>query len=211
MSGERQRHGGDRMGNVRQHGNDPLEATLIAYPARRRRAFGLARVPKFGKVRRMFDSFDLKLLNAMQEDADRTAEQLAELIALSPSAIARRLRRLRDVGAIARTVAIPSQELAGKRLRALIRVQLHDHAPAAGLAELKTRLQFLDEVQLCLEVSGTDDMVLLVACRDMAEFNAFADAELAASPVVRRYETSFIKKEVKNRPMVRLDERDAQS
>ena len=156
----------------------------------------------------MFDNFDVKLLNAMQEDADRTAEQLAELIALSPSAIARRLRRLREVGAIARTVAIPSAELAGKRLRALISLQLHDHAPAAGLAALKERLQLLDEVQLCLEVSGTDDMVLLVTCRDMAEFNSFADAELAASPVVRRYQTSFVKKEVKYRPMIRLDERD---
>jgi Lrp/AsnC family leucine-responsive transcriptional regulator len=157
----------------------------------------------------MFDSFDLKLLNAMQEDADRTAEELADLVPLSPSAIARRLRRLREVGAIWRTVAIMSPELANKRLRALISLQLHDHAPAAGLVELKARLHSLDEVQLCLEVSGTDDMVLLVACRDMAEFNAFADAELAASPVVRRYETSFVKKEVKNRPMLRLDERDA--
>jgi Lrp/AsnC family leucine-responsive transcriptional regulator len=156
----------------------------------------------------MFDSFDLQLLNALQENADRTAEQLAELVALSPSAIARRLRRLREVGAIDRTVALLSAKLADKRLRALVSLQLHDHAPAAGLAELKVRFQLLDEIQLCLEVSGTDDMVLLVACRDMAEFNAFADAELAASPVVRRYETSFVKKEVKYRPMVRLDERD---
>ena len=38
---------------------------------------------------------------------------------------------------------------------------------------------------------------------------AFADAELASSPVVRRYETSFVKKEIKNRPFIRLDERDA--
>jgi Lrp/AsnC family transcriptional regulator, leucine-responsive regulatory protein len=156
----------------------------------------------------MFDSFDLKLLNALQENADRTAEQLAELVALSPSAIARRLRRLREVGAIDRTVALISPKLADKRLRALVSLQLQEHAPAAGLAELKVRLELLDEVQLCLEVSGTDDMVLLVACRDMAEFNAFADAELAASQVVRRYETSFVKKEVKYRPMIRLDERD---
>jgi Lrp/AsnC family transcriptional regulator, leucine-responsive regulatory protein len=156
----------------------------------------------------MFDSFDLHLLNALQENADQTAEQLAELVALSPSAIARRLRRLREVGAIDRTVALLSAKMADKRLRALVSLQLHDHAPAAGLAELKVRFQLLDEIQLCLEVSGTDDMVLLVACRDMAEFNAFADAELAASPVVRRYETSFVKKEVKYRPMVRLDERD---
>lgn len=158
----------------------------------------------------MFDNFDLKLLNALQEDADRTAEQLADLVALSPSAIARRLRRLREVGAIDHTVALLPASIVDRRLRALVSVQLHDHAPAAGLSLLRERLRELDEVQLCLEVSGSDDMVLLVACRDMAEFNAFADAELAASPVVRRYETSFVKKEIKNRPMIRLDERDAQ-
>ena len=55
-------------------------------------------------------------------------------------------------------------------------------------------------------VSGRDDMVLLVGCRDMDAFNAFADSELAASPVVRRYETSFVKKEIKNRPAIGLDE-----
>ncbi len=156
----------------------------------------------------MFDNFDLKLLNAMQEDADRTAEQLAEIIALSPSAIARRLRRLREEGFIARTIALLPPEMVDRRLRALVSIQLHDHAPAGGLAELKQRMQALDQVQLCLEVSGSTDMVLLVACRDMAEFNAFADAELGSSPVVQRYETSFVKKEIKNRPMIRLDERD---
>ena len=168
-------------------------------------------MPSFGKIRLMFDSFDLKLLNAMQEDADRTAEQLAEIVALSPSAIARRLRRLREEGAIARTVALLSAELVDQRLRALVSLQLHDHAPAGGLADLRARLQQLDEVQFCLEVSGSDDMVLLVACRDMAAFNTFADRELASSPVVRRYETSFVKKEIKNRPSIRLDDRDAQA
>jgi len=159
----------------------------------------------------MFDNFDLKLLNAMQEDADRTAEQLAEIIPLSASAIARRLRRLREEGHIARTVALLPAAMVDRRLRALVNIQLHDHAPAGGLADLKARMQQHDQVQLCLEVSGSDDMILLVACRDMAEFNAFADAELGSSPVVRRYETSFVKKEIKNQPMIRLDERDAQA
>ena len=157
----------------------------------------------------MFDNFDLKLLNLVQEDADRTAEQLAELVALSPSAIARRLRRLRESGAIGRTVALLSSSIADRRLRAVIRLQLHEHEQAAAFAEFRNRLRDRDEVQLCLEISGNDDMVLLIACRDMAEFNAFADAELAASPMVRRYETSFVKKEIKNRPMIRLDERDS--
>lgn len=156
----------------------------------------------------MFDSFDLKLLNALQEDADRTAEQLAEVIALSPSAIARRTRRLRESGAIARTISLLSPEIVDRRLRAIIRVQLHEHEQLAEFTQLRNRLKVRNEVQLCLEISGSDDMLLLVTCRDMAEFNAFADAELAASALVRRYETSFVKKELKNQPMVRLDERD---
>jgi Lrp/AsnC family transcriptional regulator, leucine-responsive regulatory protein len=156
----------------------------------------------------MFDSFDLKLLNELQANADRTAEQLAEVVALSPSAIARRIRRLRESGAIARTIALLSAEIVDHRLRAIVRLQLHEHKQAADFNDFRGRLKTRDEVQLCLEVSGSDDMLLLVACRDMAEFNAFADAELAASPIVRRYETSFVKKEIKNRPMVKLDERD---
>jgi DNA-binding Lrp family transcriptional regulator len=157
----------------------------------------------------MFDSFDIKLLNAIQEDADRTADELAQIIPLSPSAIARRLRRLRDEGAIDRTVALLKADLVDRRLRALIRIQLHEHAPAAGLATLRERLLGIAEVQLCLEVSGTDDMVLLTTFRDMPEFNAFADAELASSPSVRRYETSFVKKQIKNRPSILLDDRDS--
>lgn len=156
----------------------------------------------------MFDSFDLKLLNELQADADRTAEQLAEIVALSPSAIARRIRRLRESGAIARTISLLSAEIVDRRLRAIVRLQLHEHQQATDFNEFRTRLKARDEVQLCLEVSGSDDMLLLVACRDMAEFNAFADTELAGSTIVRRYETSFVKKEIKNQPMVRLDERD---
>jgi len=168
-------------------------------------------MPKIGKVASMFDNFDLKLLNELQADADRTAEQLAEVVALSPSAIARRIRRLRESGAIARTIALVSSEIVDRRLRAVILIQLHEHEQAADFSEFRNRVRLRDEVQLCLEVSGADDLLLLVACRDMAEFNEFADAELAASPIVRRYETSFVKKEIKNRPMIRLDERDAQS
>ena len=183
---------------------------MIRASGRRSGAIELARAPKIGKVRVMFDNFDLKLLNALQADADRTAEQLAEIVALSPSAIARRIRRLRESGAIARTVVLISSDILDRRLRALIRLQLHEHEQAADFTEFRNRLKARDEVQLCLEVSGSDDMVLLVTCRDMAEFNAFADAELAASPIVRRYETSFVKKEIKNRPMIRFDERNAQ-
>ena len=63
-------------------------------------------MPKFGTIRPMLDRFDLALLNLVQADDSQTADQLAARVALSPSAIARRLRRLRADGWIARTIAL---------------------------------------------------------------------------------------------------------
>jgi DNA-binding Lrp family transcriptional regulator len=143
------------------------------------------------------DAFDRALLNLLQQDGLATAEQLAAQVPLSPSAIARRVRRLRDDGVVTATRAVLSERQLGRRLRALVMVQLHDHAPEAGLAALRAQLQALAEVQLCLEISGPSDLVLLVSVADMPAFNNFADAHLAGNPVVRRYETAFVKKALK--------------
>ena len=157
---------------------------------------------------RKLDRFDILLLNRLQADTLATAESLAQAVPLSPSAIARRVRSLREEGLIAADIAILSSELTADRLRAIVQVQAHEHAEEKGIASLRTRLAGAPEVQLLANVAGAFDLLVLVVTRNMAAFNAFADACLAADPAVRRYETSFIKSEIKNRPTVQLDEGD---
>ena len=154
----------------------------------------------------MIDRFDAALLNLVQVDDGRTAESLARDVPLSPSAIARRLRRLRGEGWIARSIALLSPRLTGRRLRALLLLQLHDHTPAAGLEALRARFAADPAIQWCAEISGPFDLALLVDCRDMEAFGEWADAEIAASPLVRRYETSFVKRQLKFAPFVPLAE-----
>ena len=84
----------------------------------------------------MIDRFDLQLLNLVQKDDSRTADQLADVVALSPSAIARRLRRLRSEGWIARTIALLAGRLTARRLRALVFIELAEHADHQGKAAL---------------------------------------------------------------------------
>ena len=60
------------------------------------------------------DRFDRQLLTLVQEDAGRTAEQLAEQVPLSPSAIQRRLRRMREDGVIQRQTAIVDPQRVGR-------------------------------------------------------------------------------------------------
>jgi Lrp/AsnC family leucine-responsive transcriptional regulator len=152
----------------------------------------------------VLDRFDLQLLNLVQNDDSRTADELAESVALSPSAIARRLRRLRSEGWIARTIALIAHRLTEKRLRALVFIELAEHADHQGKAALEARLRSADEIQFCYETTGDCDLLALIDCASMAEFNAFCDTVLVTDPTVRRYETSFVKREVKFAPFVDL-------
>jgi Lrp/AsnC family transcriptional regulator, leucine-responsive regulatory protein len=161
-------------------------------------------VPKFGTITAMLDRFDLALLNLVQKDDGRTADSLAEEVPLSPSAIARRLRRLRADGWIARTIALLGSRLAQSRLRAVVLIQLSEHADRAGKAALEQRLLASDEVQFCYEIAGPHDFIALFDCANMADFNACAEELLASTPTVRRYETHFVKREVKFAPFVEL-------
>ena len=154
----------------------------------------------------MLDRFDIALLNIVQRDDGRTAESLADKVALSPSAIARRLRRLRADGIIARTIALLSPRLVDRRLRAIVLIQLSEHADLKGKNALEKRLVAAPSVQFCYEIAGPHDIIALFDCDSMAAFTEGADELLTSSPTVRRYETHFVKREVKFAPFVELSE-----
>ena len=142
------------------------------------------------------DGLDLSLLACLQTDNQLTSEQLAERIGRSPSAIARRLRRLRATRAIVGDVAIVAEQAVGQPLSAIIHLQLERHA-LNEVEAFRRQLVASDNVQFCLEISGAFDILLLVVVPDMAAFNIFADDLLAGQRAVRRYETSFVKRRLK--------------
>jgi DNA-binding Lrp family transcriptional regulator len=153
----------------------------------------------------MLDSFDLTILNLVQRNDAQTAESLAERVALSPSAIARRLRRLRSEGWIARTIALLGDKLVERRLRAIVLAQLSQHADQQGKALLIRRIRATPQVQFCYELAGTWDLVLAFDCATMAEFNEVAERVLVVDSTVHRYETSFVKRQTKFEPFLPLD------
>ena len=159
---------------------------------------------KFWHLPPVLDRFDILLLNAAQRDDSKTAHELALEVPLSPSAIARRLRRLRADGWIERTIALLSPRLHARRLRALVFIQLSQHADLAGIAALRERIGAAAQVQFCYETTGAFDLLALFDCEGMDEFNRLADDILAADATVRRYETSFVKREIKFEPFVKL-------
>ncbi|HEX2624479.1 MAG TPA: Lrp/AsnC family transcriptional regulator [Sphingomicrobium sp.] len=155
----------------------------------------------------MLDRFDYRLLEEAQRDDNRTADQLASVVPLSPSAIARRLRRLRSGGWIARTIALVDARLTRDRLRALVAIEMTEHANPDGKARLLKRLTDAEEIQFAYEVTGSADIVALFDCRNMEDFNLVSGRLLDQEPIVRRYVTSFVKRQIKFAPFVGFGER----
>lgn len=142
------------------------------------------------------DRLDLQILAALQENNQASAQDLAERVPLSPSAILRRIRGYRAAGVIAADISVLAPNLTGERIRVLLMVQLETHAPPA-VSDFRAQLVDSPNVQMCLEVSGVYDIACLAVFRSMEEFNAFADATVASHPAVRRYEANFVKRGAK--------------
>ena len=149
------------------------------------------------------DRIDFALLALLQEDSRRTADKLGEELGLSRSAITRRIQNLTQEGVIEKEVAILSDDFRRRRVTAIVNVQLDRHRPQEA-DQFRRAIRSLPEVQLAVAITGASDVLLLVSVRDMDHFNIFSE-KLASMPLVRRYETSFIKRTVKFTTAVPLD------
>jgi len=135
------------------------------------------------------DRFDRHLLNLVQEDAGQTAERLAEQVALSPSAIQRRLRRLREAGVIERETAVVDPRKVGRPTFFIASVQIERERPEL-LVQLRSWLAGQAQVQQAFYVTGEADFVLVVTAADTESYDALMARLIAENPNVRRFTTS---------------------
>jgi Lrp/AsnC family leucine-responsive transcriptional regulator len=142
------------------------------------------------------DEFDLKLLDAVQRNGRQTADQLAELVCLSPSAVQRRLRRLRERKVIEAEVAIVSPDALGRNLTAIVEVTLDTDRPRV-VEEFQKAIQAAPEVMQAYYVTGNADYILVVTAKNMKDYEAFADRFLSRRPHVNHFRTSIVMRRVK--------------
>lgn len=142
------------------------------------------------------DATDLRLLAALQQDASRSNQALAEAVHLSPTTCLRRVRRLTDAGVIERTVAVLSPEALGHGLTAIVEITL-DHQSAERLADFESRATQDHSVQQCYRTNGGPDFVLIAQVADMAQYQAFAQRLLNNDANVRTVRCFFSVKRAK--------------
>ncbi|MDQ0314031.1 Lrp/AsnC family transcriptional regulator [Amorphus orientalis] len=146
------------------------------------------------------DSLDLKLLRALAEDGRASHVVLGDRIGLSASAVARRQRSLEESGLIAGYRAVIGLKALGLGTTVIVRITLDSQSEEA-LSAFETAVARCPSVIRCFLMAAADDYLVLVAARDIADYERIHTVELSRLPHVARLQSSFALREVVDRPM----------
>ncbi len=114
------------------------------------------------------DDIDVKLLTALQADADCTNVELARLVGLSPAATLHRVRWLKESGVIRIISAQLDPAAAGFPLQLYVTAALSRHDPRSSRI-FEDQVRALPQIIAADNVAGETDYLLTVVARDVAE------------------------------------------
>src|ERR1022692_2424111 len=114
------------------------------------------------------DDVDVKLLTALQADADRTNVELARLVGLSPAATLHRVRWLKETGVIRIISAQLDPAAAGFPLQLYVTATLSRHDPRSTRI-FEDQVRALPQIITADNVAGETDYLLTVVARDVTE------------------------------------------
>ena len=160
------------------------------------------------------DKTDRKILSILQSDGRLSNQDVAEMVALSPSPCLRRIKRLEEAGVIRQYVALLDPDKIGLGLLAYVNVRLEKHSDAAAHSNARAlgapnappspRQDFAEsvgqwpEVVACYAMTGEMDYLLRVHVEDMDHFSRFMMATLLRHPAVLDVKSSFALQRIKD-------------
>lgn len=109
------------------------------------------------------DAVDWRLLTELQRDGRRSFAELARAVAMSPSAVAERVRRLEETGVVAGYQAVVDPHRVGLPIMAFVRLRY----PTGNYRPFHALLDSTPEVVEAHHVTGEDCFVLKVLARSM--------------------------------------------
>jgi Lrp/AsnC family leucine-responsive transcriptional regulator len=149
------------------------------------------------------DRRDTELLAALQQDGRRSVVELADLIGLSPTPCARRVKQLEEAGVIQGYTAVVDPQALGLTVQAFIQVKLERHTDD-NVEQFKRALAHLDEVIGCFAMTGAHDFMLQVVVPDLESLQTVVLRKLLKIPSVRDVQSSIVLEIVKRSPRLPL-------
>ena len=150
----------------------------------------------------IIDKIDRAILNALQNDARLSVDDVSQRVNLSRNACWRRIKVMEDAGIIKARVALVNPASVGVPLTAmvLIRTNMHDEV---WMKDFQSALQAFPEVVGAYRMTGDLDYVLRVRVADVPAYDAFYK-RLTSRISVSDISASFVMEEIKETTAVPL-------
>lgn len=153
------------------------------------------------------DEIDFKLIRQMMAQARITWSELASFLKLSAPATADRVRRLEERGVIRGYITLVDPKAVGCSLSAFIAVTLERPEHRTPFLQ---RVQALPSVQECHHISGDDDYLLKVRCRNTEDLERVLSDDLKSLPGLVRTRTTIVLSTLKETPVLPLSLNEAE-
>ncbi|HEX6642758.1 MAG TPA: Lrp/AsnC family transcriptional regulator [Thermoanaerobaculia bacterium] len=137
----------------------------------------------------MLDATDLRILEILQQDARTSNAEIARQIALAPSAVFQRIRKLEETDVICGYHARVDPAALDLGLLAFVSVQTTEGARAGETAALLSAIPEVVEVH---RVVGDDCFLLKVRIRDTAALGALLDEKIQPLAPVASTRTTIV-------------------
>jgi Lrp/AsnC family transcriptional regulator len=154
---------------------------------------------KLGKL----DRLDIRILDALQQDADRSLGELSEAVGLSANACWKRIKRLEAAGIIERRVALLNRDALGLGVTALVSVSTSQH-DESWLERFAEGVKLIPEVVEFYRMSGQIDYMLKIVCTDISDYDRIYKKLIKAAPL-SDVSAAFAMEQIKYTTRVPLD------
>ncbi|GHF68300.1 Lrp/AsnC family transcriptional regulator [Seohaeicola zhoushanensis] len=144
----------------------------------------------------MLDSTDTRLLAALQANAHLTAQELGEMLNLSPSQAGRRRQRLETEGYITGYAARLDPARLGLAVQGFVQVQLATHGPEQSKAFARL-VRSRPEITSAWTMTGEADYLLRVYCTNLGALNTLIHDVLLSHPSVARVQSQIVMDQLK--------------
>jgi DNA-binding Lrp family transcriptional regulator len=149
------------------------------------------------------DEFDVKLLDALQNDGRLTNNDLAERVGLSASQCSRRRSALEEAGVIASYHAKLAAEPLGLDVLVFVQVTLATHSPDNAQAFVKLA-SGIEEVQEAYSLTGEADYLVKMAVPDLKALSRILNDVFLPHRSVAHLRSSVVLNRVKETTRVPL-------
>lgn len=143
------------------------------------------------------DKTDLKILEALQNDAKINAKTLAADLHLSKTPIYERIKRLEEEGVIKQYVALVDPEKIGLPLVVFCNVTLSTH-DNEHIRQFHEAIADIDEIMECYSIGGIHDFFLKVVVKDLKAHDRFVFEKLTKIKGISKMQSSFVLSEMKH-------------